>query len=243
MAVGLYGSAALAPRGDVVALHLLEGEFLLAVGTDVVLLLPYGELNVVGEGAEVEIMFVSCQDIGDDAERLLDVAVTHETGNLLVEGFDVERLLMICIVEICPVETLHDILELLHAEVGGCPIQDVLKICPKDVGIRVMLMTRHIADERLRLSVSCLVSCHPFKSLLEEVLADRSANDQILAQTICSAIRLREMTLGIAHKRTCIYGIVDFLVVERLACYIDCLEPFQFLRLLTFTDINRQLIV
>ena len=51
------------------------------------------------------------------------------------------------------------------------------------------------------------------------------------------------MTLGIIHKRTCIHGIVDFLVVERFTCYIDCLEPFQFLRLLTFTHINRQLIV
>ena len=79
LTVGLYGSAAFAPWGDVVALHLLEGEFLLAVGADVVLLLPYGELDVVGEGAEVEIMLISCQDVGDDAEGLLNVAISHET--------------------------------------------------------------------------------------------------------------------------------------------------------------------
>ena len=128
-----------------VALHLLEGEFLLAVGTDVMLLFPYSELDVVGEGAEVEIMLVTGEDIGDDALRLLYVAVAHETGNLLVEGFDVEGLLMICIVEVCPVETFHDFLELLHIEVGGCPIQHVLEICPKVVGIWVVLMLRHIA--------------------------------------------------------------------------------------------------
>ena len=73
-----------------VALHLFEGKFLLAMGTDVVLLLPYGELDIVGEGTEVEITLVTGEDIGDDALRLLYVAVAHETGNLLVEGFDVE---------------------------------------------------------------------------------------------------------------------------------------------------------
>ena len=67
-----------------VALHLLEGEFLLAVGTDVVLLLPYGELDVIGEGAEVEIMLITGENVGDDAKGLLDVAITHETGNLFL---------------------------------------------------------------------------------------------------------------------------------------------------------------
>ena len=84
LAVGFYCSAAFAPGGDVVALHLLEGEFLLAVGTDVVLLLPYGELDVIGEGAEVEIMLITGENVGDDAKGLLDVAITHETGNLFL---------------------------------------------------------------------------------------------------------------------------------------------------------------
>ena len=104
-------------------------------------------------------------------------------------------------------------------------------------------MLRHIADKCLGLADSCLVGSHPFKSLFEEVLADGGAIDQVLAQAICSTIRLGEMSLRITHTRSRIYGIIDFLVVERLACYIDCLEPFQFLRFLTFTDLNRQLIV
>ena len=49
LAVGLYGSAALTPWSDMVALHLLKREFLLAVGADVVLLFPYCELDVFGE--------------------------------------------------------------------------------------------------------------------------------------------------------------------------------------------------
>ena len=94
------------------------------------------------------------------------------------------------VVEICPIETFHYLLELLHAEVGDCPIQYVLEICPKVVGIWGVLMLRHIADKCLSLSVTCLVSCHPFKSLFEEVLADGSAIDQVLAQAICTTIRL-----------------------------------------------------
>ena len=128
-----------------VALHLFEGKFLLAMGTDVVLLLPYGELDIVGEGTEVEITLVTGEDIGDDALRLLYVAVAHETGNLLVEGFDVEGLLMEGVVEICPIETFHYLLEFLHVKIGGCPIQYILEICPKVVGIGVVLMLRHIA--------------------------------------------------------------------------------------------------
>ena len=51
LAVSLYGSAAFAPGGDVVALHLFEGIFLLAMGADVVLLFPYGKFDVFWEGA------------------------------------------------------------------------------------------------------------------------------------------------------------------------------------------------
>lgn len=82
-----------------VALHLLEGEFLFAGRTDVVLLLPYGVLYIVGKGTEVQIMLIAGQHVGDDAERFLDFAVEHESGNLLVEGFDVERLLFVCVIE------------------------------------------------------------------------------------------------------------------------------------------------
>ena len=87
------------------------------------------------------------------------------------------------------------------------------------------------------------MGCHPFKSFLEEVLTNGSANDQVFAQTIGSAICLGEMTLGITHKRTGINGIMNLLVVERFTCNVDGLEPFQFLRFFSFTYINCQLIV
>ena len=85
------------------------------------------------------------------------------------------------VVEICPVEAFHYLLEFLHVKIGGCPIQYILEICPKVVGIGVVLMLRHIADKCLRLAASSLMSSHPFKSFFEEVLADGSANNQVLA--------------------------------------------------------------
>ena len=67
-----------------VALHLFEGKFLLAMGAEVMLLFPYGKFDVFGKGAEVEIMLISCQDVGDDAKRLLNVAISHKTGYLFL---------------------------------------------------------------------------------------------------------------------------------------------------------------
>ena len=113
-----------------VAFHLLEGEFLLAMWADVVLPFPHGKFYVFGKGAEVKMTLVTSEDIGYDAEGLLNVAIAHETGYFFLDGSDVKSLLMESIVEICPVETFHDSLELSHVEVGCCPIQYVLEICP-----------------------------------------------------------------------------------------------------------------
>ena len=171
-----------------VAFHLLEGEFLLAMWADVVLPFPHGKFYVFGKGAEVKMTLVTGEDIGYDAEGLLNVAIAHETGDFFLYGSDVKRLLMEGVVEKCPIETFHDSLELSHVEVGCCPIQYVLEICPKVVGIWVVLMLRHIADKRLSLSVTCLVGSHPFKSLFEKVLTNGSANYQVFTQAVCSAI-------------------------------------------------------
>ena len=171
-----------------VAFHLLKGEFLLAVGTDVMLLFPYGKLYVFGECSEIEIMLVSRQDVGNDAKGLLNVAISHEAGDFFLYGSDVESLLMEGIVEICPIETFHNSLELLHTEIGGCPIQYILVICPKVVGIWVVLMLRHIAYKRLWVASAPFVVCHPFKSFFEEVLTNGCTNDQIVAEAKGSAI-------------------------------------------------------
>lgn len=187
LAVGLYSPAAFAPWSDMVAFHLFEGELFVADSTYVVLLLPYGELYVIGKGTEVQIMLIAGQHIRDDAKGLLDFAVAHEAGYLFVEGCNVECLVMIGVIEICPVESFHDFLELLHVEIGGCPIQHVLEISPQVVGIGVVLMLRHIPYECLWLSAAGFVGRHPFKSPFEEVLTDGSAIDQVLAQAIGSA--------------------------------------------------------
>ena len=79
-------AASVAPGGDVVALHELEVELLAADGADVVLLLPHSELDVLGEGAEVEVMLVACQHVGDDARLTLHLAIAHQCGDTQAHG-------------------------------------------------------------------------------------------------------------------------------------------------------------
>ena len=81
-----------------VAFHLLEGEFLLAMWADVVLPFPHGKFYVFGKGAEVKMTLVMSEDIGYDAEGLLNVAIAHETGDFFLYSSDVKSLLMESIV-------------------------------------------------------------------------------------------------------------------------------------------------
>ena len=67
-----------------VAFHLLEREFLLAVGTDMMLLFPYRELYVFGECAEIEMMLVSRQGVGNDTKGLLNVDISHKAGDFFL---------------------------------------------------------------------------------------------------------------------------------------------------------------
>ena len=50
-----------------VALHELQVELLAADFAAVSLLLPHGELDVLGECPQIEIMLVACQYVGYDA--------------------------------------------------------------------------------------------------------------------------------------------------------------------------------
>ena len=52
-------SPTVTPGGNMVALHELKVVFLATKWTDVVLLFPYGKFNVLGETAQVEVVFVA----------------------------------------------------------------------------------------------------------------------------------------------------------------------------------------
>ena len=122
-------------------------------------------------------------------------------------------------------------------------MKHILEICPQGQGIGIMLMNRHIAHGTLRAAQSGLMLCHPFQGLLQEILTYRRTRHQILSQAVSSTIALGEMQLGITHKGACIYSITYLLLVERLACNIDCLEPLQLLRLFSLAHIYRQLVI
>ena len=75
----LYDRAStITPGGDVVALHELQVKLLATMGADVVLLLPDGQLDVLRESTEIEVMLVACQHVGDDARLPLYLAVAHQ---------------------------------------------------------------------------------------------------------------------------------------------------------------------
>ena len=71
------GATAIAPRGNMVALHELEVECLAAERTDVVLTFPCSQLDVLWESTKVQIVFIPCQHVGDDARLPLNLAVAH----------------------------------------------------------------------------------------------------------------------------------------------------------------------
>ena len=61
-----------------VALHKLHVKLLTAQGTAVFLLLPYCQLDVLGEGAEVKLMLVAGKDKRYDTLLPLHLAVAHK---------------------------------------------------------------------------------------------------------------------------------------------------------------------
>ena len=242
LAVLFRGAPALAPRRDVVALHKRDVELFVAERANVVLAFPDGELDVVGKGAEVEEALVAGEHVGNDARRALHLAIAHQARHLGVERGEVERARRKVVVEPRPVEAFHDFAELARVEVRNCPVEHVLEIRPEVVGIRVVLVRRHIAHGGLRLSEARFVLRHPFERLFQEVLPDGRAVHVVFAEAIRAAVRFREMALGVAHERAGIDGVVDFLVVERLARDVDGLKPFEFFRSLALAEVHGEAI-
>jgi len=176
------GAAVVVPWRDVVALHELQVELLATDFAAMPLLLPHGEFDVLGECSQVEVVLVARQHVGDDARLTLYLAVAHQFGDATPHRYGVKRLGMVLVVEQRPVEALHNLLEPLHVEVVDGPVLHRLEILPQVVGVRVVLMFGHIADDRLAVPLTRLVVGHPFECPLQEVLTDGCAVDQVLAQ-------------------------------------------------------------
>lgn len=104
-------------------------------------------------------------------------------------------------------------------------------------------MFTHVAHNALALSLTRLMVSHPLQCLLEEVLTDRRAIDQIFCQSLSPTARLREVALGIADERPCIYGIVYLLLIEGLARNVYSLKPLKFFGRLAFTNIYSKRII
>ena len=159
------------------------------------------------------------------------------------EADRVERRSAESIVELCPVEAFHYLLELPHVEVRLCPVEYGLEVSPEVVGVWVMLVVSHVAFYGLPMAASCLVLCHPFESFLQVILSVACAVHEVFAQAFRTAVLLREVAFGIADKMSRKDGIVYFLVVQHLARDVDSLEPVELLRRSALADIDVELVV
>src|ERR1019366_8577434 len=75
------GHPASVPWGDVVSFHLFDLEVLLANRTDALLPFVGLALLAVGEGPQVEVLFVASEHERIDAAFLLDFIISHQRGD------------------------------------------------------------------------------------------------------------------------------------------------------------------
>jgi hypothetical protein len=75
-----YGFATLAPRSDVVALHLLNAERLMAERTDAMLSLIGFLLLGIGEGTDAQVSLFVSEQIRVDATLVRHIIVHQQTG-------------------------------------------------------------------------------------------------------------------------------------------------------------------
>lgn len=74
------------PRSDVVTFHEFIVKLLATNRADMLLLFPHSQFDVLRECPKVEVVFVACQHIGDDAHLFLNLAVTHQCRYALSQG-------------------------------------------------------------------------------------------------------------------------------------------------------------
>lgn len=97
-------SSTITPRRNMVALHELVVEFFATNGTLMVLLFPYGKLNLVGKSTEVEVMLITCQNVRDDTLLFLNFIISYQVVDLLFHRLDIKHLLMIFVIEFRPIQ-------------------------------------------------------------------------------------------------------------------------------------------
>ena len=97
-------SSTFTPRRNMVALHELVVVFFATNGTLMVLLFPYGKLNLVGKSTEVEVMLITCQNVRDDALLFLNFIISYQVVDLLFHRLDIKHLLMIFVIEFRPIQ-------------------------------------------------------------------------------------------------------------------------------------------
>ena len=97
----------MAPWGDVVGFHLLDGEMFSTNRANAKLLFIDFSFCVVVEGSQVKVPLVAVKYILVDATFTLHVAILHETRHLGLQFLCIEIAVMMPTVQRTPVDTFH----------------------------------------------------------------------------------------------------------------------------------------
>ena len=84
---------------------------------------------------------------------------------------------------------------------------------------------------------------NPADGRFQITLTIHFARDIFACQAVCRAVVLAEIAFGVAHPRTRIHRVAQFLFGEFLSRDVDGLEPFQLLAVGAATDVDLQLVI
>lgn len=96
-----------------ITFHELKIELPATDGTDMILLLPNGEFDILGECPQVEIMLIARQNVWDDTRLFLYLTITHQFRDALAHSHGVECICVILVIEQSPVQDYNSRLVLL----------------------------------------------------------------------------------------------------------------------------------
>ena len=127
------------------------------------------------ECAEIQMMLITIQDIGINSGFFLDVTVHHQFLDSVFKSFSINDFFTIFIVQFTPRDALHFLSICLECSIY--PLDDVSKIKPQLICVRVMLVLAHI-----RFNVSMR---YPTDGSFKEILTDGRAIEISASYAIC----------------------------------------------------------
>lgn len=145
LAVADFRLAALAPRNDMVCMHILEILLLAAHGTPMTLLLIHGHGRGLIKLPGLQELLITLQKILINARLLHDLLVGHQLPHLLLHPYRVQIIVPMLVIQQTPCYALHRFTRnrpkhMLH------PIEHGFEIGPQVISVCIIAMILHELD-------------------------------------------------------------------------------------------------